>query len=123
MPIGRGVEVKRQVPPDIRRKMWEREQEIVRKERLFFADFWNSGPFASGCIAGVRAMVFGFKPRFRRTGLPILLYWETEQAARKLGYKWCELSWNLEDNDLINKFDSEIGGKVYKRYRIYEREL
>jgi len=74
-------------------------------------------------IDGVRAMVFGFKPRFRRTGLPILLYWETEQAARKLGYKWCELSWNLEDNDLINKFDSEIGGKVYKRYRIYEREL
>jgi len=55
MPIGRGVEVKRQVPPDIRRKMWEREQEIVRKERLFFADFWNSGPFASGCIAGGRS--------------------------------------------------------------------
>ncbi|MCD6594746.1 hypothetical protein J7L68_03635 [bacterium] len=74
-------------------------------------------------IDGVRAMVFGFKPHFRRTGLPILLYWETEQAARKLGYKWCELSWNLEDNDLINKFDSEIGGEVYKRYRIYKKEL
>lgn len=74
-------------------------------------------------ITGVRAMVFGFKPQFRRTGLPILLYQETEQATRKLGYKWCELSWNLEDNDLINKFDSEIGGKIYKRYRIYEREI
>ncbi|RKZ30728.1 radical SAM protein [bacterium] len=55
MPIGRGVEVKRQVPPEIRRKMWEREQEIVRKERLFFADFWNSGTFSSGCIAGGRS--------------------------------------------------------------------
>ena len=74
-------------------------------------------------ITGVRAMVFGFKPQFRRTGLPILLYWETEQAAQKLGYKWCELSWNLEDNYLINRFDSEIGGEVYKRYRIYEKQL
>ncbi|MCK5834075.1 hypothetical protein KAH81_10460 [bacterium] len=74
-------------------------------------------------INGVRAMVFGFKPQFRRTGLPILLYLETEQAGRRLGYKWCELSWNLEDNDPINKFDSEIGGEVYKRYRIYEREI
>ncbi|MCD6595140.1 hypothetical protein J7L68_05625, partial [bacterium] len=74
-------------------------------------------------IDGVRAMVFGFKPQFRRTGLPILLYRETEQVAQKLGYKWCELSWNLEDNDLINKFDSEIGGEVYKRYRIYKKEL
>jgi len=74
-------------------------------------------------ITGIRAMVFGFKPEFRRTGLPILLYWETEMAARRLGYQWCELSWNLEDNDLINRFDSEIGGKLYKRYRIYERQI
>ena len=55
MPIGRGVEVKRQVPPEMRRNMWAREQEIVRKERRFFADFWNSGTFSSGCIAGGRS--------------------------------------------------------------------
>ncbi|MCK4303535.1 MAG: radical SAM protein [Candidatus Eisenbacteria sp.] len=54
MPIGRGVDVARQVPPDMRRRMWFREQEIVRKERRFFADFWNSGTFSSGCIAGGR---------------------------------------------------------------------
>ncbi|MCK5833594.1 radical SAM protein [bacterium] len=55
MPIGRGVEVKKQVPPEMRRNMWAREQEIVRKERLFFADFWNSGTFSYGCIAGGRS--------------------------------------------------------------------
>ncbi len=54
MPIGRGVDVAKQVPPEIRRKMWEREQELIRKERLFFADFWNCGPLTSGCIAGGR---------------------------------------------------------------------
>lgn len=54
MPIGRGVDVGRQVSPKMRRRMWDREQEIVRKERRFFADFWNSGTFSSGCIAGGR---------------------------------------------------------------------
>ena len=54
MPIGRGVEVEHQVSPLARAKMWDREQEIVRKERLFFADFWNGGTFSSGCIAGAR---------------------------------------------------------------------
>ena len=55
MPIGRGVDVEHQVSPEIRTRMWAREQEIVRKERLFFADFWNGGTFSSGCIAGARA--------------------------------------------------------------------
>ena len=55
MPIGRGVEVDRQVSPELRTKMWAREQEIVRKDRLFFADFWNGGTFSSGCIAGARS--------------------------------------------------------------------
>ena len=54
MPIGRGINVKRQIPPEIRRKMWYREQELLRKERLFVADFWNCGSYSSGCIAGGR---------------------------------------------------------------------
>lgn len=74
-------------------------------------------------ISSSRAMLFGFKPQFRRTGLPILLYWEAEQAARRLRYESYELSWNLEDNDPINRFDEAIGAKLYKRYRVFQREL
>jgi len=51
MPIGRGVDVSWQVPPRTRRQMWVREQELVRKEHRFIADFWNGGTFSSGCIA------------------------------------------------------------------------
>jgi MoaA/NifB/PqqE/SkfB family radical SAM enzyme len=54
MPIGRGMDVDRQVSPEIRTKMWKREQELVYKERLFVVDFWNGGTFSSGCIAGGR---------------------------------------------------------------------
>ena len=54
MPIGRGVDVSWQVPPRVRRQMWFRQQELVRKERRFVADFWNGGTFSSGCIAAGR---------------------------------------------------------------------
>ena len=54
MPIGRGVDVSWQVPPLVRRQMWFRQQELVRKERRFVADFWNGGTFSSGCIAAGR---------------------------------------------------------------------
>ncbi|UCG44262.1 MAG: acyl-CoA N-acyltransferase [candidate division WOR-3 bacterium] len=74
-------------------------------------------------ITGIRALVFGFKKEYRRLGLPILLFYRTELYARSKGYEWCELSWNLEDNRLINDFDRDLGGKVYKRYRVYEKRL
>jgi MoaA/NifB/PqqE/SkfB family radical SAM enzyme len=55
MPIGRGIDTNRQVPPLVRKKMWEREQELIRKDRLFLADFWNCGTLSSGCISGGRS--------------------------------------------------------------------
>jgi len=71
-------------------------------------------------IDGIRALIGGVRKEYRNTGIISVLYHETEKAAVRLGYKWCELGWNLEDNDLINKFDEAIGGKLYKKYRIYE---
>jgi len=74
-------------------------------------------------ITGVRSLVAGIKKEYRETGLIAVLYYETEKAGIRLGYKWCELGWNLEDNDLINKFDAAVGGKIYKKYRIYEMKI
>jgi GNAT superfamily N-acetyltransferase len=72
-------------------------------------------------ITGLRSVVFGLKKAYRRTGINTVLYYETEKAAARLGYRWCEMSWNLEDNDLINRFDEAVGGRLYKKYRIYEK--
>jgi GNAT superfamily N-acetyltransferase len=74
-------------------------------------------------IKGSRALVFGTKKEYRRLGLPILMLHETEEYMRSRGYEWCELSWNLEDNRLINDFDREVGAEVYKRYRVYEKPI
>jgi GNAT superfamily N-acetyltransferase len=74
-------------------------------------------------ITGLRSLVFGLLPEYRRTGINTVLYYETEVRGARLGYKWCEMSWNLEDNDLINRFDAAVGGKLYKKYRIYEKAI
>jgi hypothetical protein len=74
-------------------------------------------------IKGLRAIVFGIKKEYRLTGINTVLYYETEVRGARLGYQWCEMSWNLEDNDLINRFDEAVGGRLYKKYRIYEKEI
>ncbi|MDD8019863.1 MAG: hypothetical protein PHU81_01570 [Acidobacteriota bacterium] len=74
-------------------------------------------------ITGLRAMVFGVLPRYQRTGVSYLLYDELETRAQAKGYQWAETSWQLEDNKAINSFTASIGGRIYKKYRIYEKKL
>jgi len=74
-------------------------------------------------IKGMRALVFGLVREYHRSGLSYLLYSELEKNAKQRGYQWGELSWQLEDNDAINKFAFSIGAKIYKKYRIYERPV
>jgi hypothetical protein len=71
-------------------------------------------------IDGARSLIGGVKREYRSTGIIAVLFYETAKAGLKLGYKWSELGWNLEDNDLINEFDIAIGGKIYKKYIMYE---
>jgi hypothetical protein len=74
-------------------------------------------------ITKLRAFVFGVLKEYRRSGLHAVLYYETEKAGVRLGFKSCELSWSLEDNHEINSFNSALGGEIYKKYRICETEL
>ncbi|MGB9894040.1 MAG: GNAT family N-acetyltransferase [Candidatus Saccharicenans sp.] len=74
-------------------------------------------------IKSMRAIVFGVLPAFQHTGLAYLLYDELERRAKARGYEWAEMSWQLEDNEAINRFTTSIGGKIYKKYRIYEKKL
>jgi len=74
-------------------------------------------------IKGMRGIVFGVLKEYRMTGLSYLLYSELEKNAQAKGYEWAETSWQLEDNEAINKFIASVGGEVYKKYRIYEKSI
>lgn len=45
------------------------------------------------------------------------------QAMHARGVKDVEMGWILEDNDGMRNIIETIGGKAYKRYRVYEKEL
>lgn len=70
-----------------------------------------------------RVFALGVKPDYRRLGIGAVFYVETLFTARRLGYKWGEMSWILENNQEMNRAIQHMGGKVYKSYRIYEKEL
>jgi len=102
--------------PDINQVMKRLNGKLGLIEKLKFLYYKKQ-------ITGVRSLIGGVMKEYRDTGIIAVLYYETEKANLRLGYEWCELGWNLEDNDLINKFDMAIGGKIYKKYRLYEMAI
>lgn len=74
-------------------------------------------------IPRMRLMFFGVRPRFRKLGIDAVLYAEILEHALRNGYRTCEPSLLLEDNDLILRASSFMGGRRYKTWRIYEMPL
>ena len=68
----------------------------------------------------VRIIVLGVIPEQQRTGAAGVLFYETAVRAKKLGYKYGEASWVLEDNIMMNRAAEMMSGQRYKTYRIYE---
>ncbi len=79
--------------------------------------------FYSRHISQARLMALGVRKNFRNKGLELLLSLHSLEGGRKKGYHGGELSWTLEDNHTINSFIERLGGKLYKKYRIYETPL
>ncbi len=74
-------------------------------------------------ISDIRVMVMGVTKEYRKKGIEGLLYLESFKAAVKKGYERAELSWILEDNILMQRGCELMGGKLYKKYRIYEKKI
>jgi hypothetical protein len=72
-----------------------------------------------------RLMLLGVKKEYRHVmgGLSVLLNTEIHRRGKIAGYKTCELSWTLEDNDRVNMGIEFMGGRVYKTYRVYQKEI
>jgi GNAT superfamily N-acetyltransferase len=74
-------------------------------------------------IDGVRVGFLGVLPEHQHTGAAALLYMEHYDMAAKPPQKWGEASWILETNSAMNRGLEAMGGKIVKRYRVYERLL
>jgi GNAT superfamily N-acetyltransferase len=74
-------------------------------------------------IHSARVLTMGVVDEYRGRGIDTAFYLETFERGLKRGYDWAETSWILEDNVLMNRAMEMMGGKVYKRYRIYEKPI
>ena len=74
-------------------------------------------------ITDLRLLLLGIKPEYRNRGVDALLYREGFNGIKKGNYKRLEFSWILEDNIPVQRIVEMVGGTLYKKYRIYEKEI
>ena len=74
-------------------------------------------------IDSVRLVIFGIVPSFQRRGIDSLLFVETFNRGLASGYRWAELSWILETNELMCRAAEQMGAVPYKKYRILEMPI
>jgi len=74
-------------------------------------------------IDRLRVIIMGVITDYRNKGIDSVFYLDTYRKAIEKGYNWGEFSWILENNDPMNIALRNIGAKVYKTYRIYEKKV
>lgn len=74
-------------------------------------------------IKDLRVMLLGVKKEFRNKGVEALLFREGFKPIKKGNYQRVEFSWILEDNVAVQRTIETMDGRLYKKYRIYEKAL
>ena len=74
-------------------------------------------------LTSLRMWAMGVLEEYRGTGVDALIYYEVMMAGLRKGYVDVEMSWVLENNDMMNRAVRMLGGRLYKTYRIYEKPL
>ncbi|MCG6949149.1 MAG: N-acetyltransferase [Acidobacteria bacterium] len=74
-------------------------------------------------LEGLRLFTLGTKRGHRKRGVEGILLGEGLEKSLEVGYKWCEYSWILEDNELTKRAVRLMDGELYKVYRVYEKAI
>lgn len=74
-------------------------------------------------INGIRAYALGVLKEYRASGIDAVMYYELIKDGLSRGYMDIEMSWILENNDMMNRAIKMLGAEVYKTYRVYQKRL
>ncbi|MCX8030928.1 MAG: GNAT family N-acetyltransferase [Thermodesulfovibrionales bacterium] len=74
-------------------------------------------------IKSLRLLLFGVKKQYRNRGIDALLLREAFRSLKKTNYEEIEFSWILEDNIATIRIVEIVDAKLYKKFRIYEKNL
>jgi GNAT superfamily N-acetyltransferase len=74
-------------------------------------------------IDQVRVGFLGVVPEYQHTGAGVALYLAQYRSGERTRQKGGEMGWILETNHSMNRAMEALGGRVVKRFRVYERAL
>lgn len=74
-------------------------------------------------IKSLRVLALGTLKEYRRLGIDVCFYVRNIKTAKEKGIIRSEASWILEHNTMMNRALEHINGKVYRKYRIYEKAI
>jgi GNAT superfamily N-acetyltransferase len=77
----------------------------------------------TGKIHRIRIPLLGILPAYRGKGLDAVLYHYIWSNGQRIGMRWGEAGWILEDNTAMNLGLEKMDFHVYKTYRLYDRPL
>jgi len=65
----------------------------------------------------------GVKESHRKKGIEAIMIHKTIVEAQKLGYEEADLSWVLENNEMMNRQLEKMDADRYKEHRLYDLKL
>jgi GNAT superfamily N-acetyltransferase len=71
----------------------------------------------------IRVLSMGVHEDYRNRGIDLAMYYHLYKRGVPKGYFGAEMSWVEEDNVSMTNTAIKIGGKPYRKYRMYERPL
>jgi GNAT superfamily N-acetyltransferase len=74
-------------------------------------------------INGIRILLLGVVDGYRKLGIEACLYGRIIKAFKARNFQYAEASWTLEDNEMVNRPIENIGGQLYREYRLLEKEI
>ncbi len=85
-----------------------------------YAKLWWYMRRQPACLAIKSVLV---PPEYWGSGVAVLLFDEMAKRAIAKGYRWADLSLTSEDNPQTPNLVTRMGGRVYKRYRVYRLKI
>jgi len=71
----------------------------------------------------LRILTLGVVDGYRKMGIEACLYGGIIKNSKGTKIKGGECSWMLEDNHMMNRALDQMNGELYKRYRLFEKEI
>ncbi|MFA5011130.1 MAG: hypothetical protein WC644_04170 [Ignavibacteria bacterium] len=71
----------------------------------------------------IRVMIMGVIPKYQKKGIEAVFINDTIKTGLTKGYEGAEISWVLEDNIPMVQTAVNLGAKIYKTYRVYDKRI